>query len=126
RELWKYLAPLGNAGNASRDDPVCRKMSDVGTVEHDAARSWRGQTKDRAHQRRFARTVGAEQTGYTASLDLQRDALQNVGLVIGRIDTVDLEAGGHPAGPRYGSFTWRAAATPRGGASPVLPPYMAR
>src|SRR5262249_62284317 len=101
RELWKYLAPLGNAGNASRDDPVCRKMSDVGTVEHDAARSWRGQTKDRAHQRRFARTVGAEQTGYTASLDLQRDAPQKLGPVISPIETVGFAAGRHPAGHRH-------------------------
>src|SRR5689334_11238803 len=72
-ELGKDLASFRDAGNAGADNPVRRQMRNVGAVKHDTAGAGRGQTEDRSYQRRLARTVGPEQAGNAASVDLQRD-----------------------------------------------------
>ena len=99
-EFGEHLAPLGNASDAGGDDLVRWQLRDVDAVEHDAAGAWRRQPEDRPHQGRLAGAIRAEQAGDAAVLDLERDALQHVGLVIGRKDTLDRERAGHHATPR--------------------------
>ena len=66
RKPGKHLAPLGDAGNASRYDLVGGNARNVGAVENDASGARRRKSENRTDKRGFAGTVRAKKAGDAA------------------------------------------------------------
>ena len=68
-------------------------MRDVVALEDDLAAARRIEADDRIHQRGLADAVAAEQAEDLALLELQRQALQHVGVAVIGMDVLDFENG---------------------------------
>jgi hypothetical protein len=61
RQIGEDLAPLGRLNNAKLHDAMPRQTRDVASIEQDLSGARPQQARQAAHDRRFARPVGANQ-----------------------------------------------------------------
>src|SRR5262249_11902078 len=109
---------LRNIGNAGVRQPVWRQAGDVAPLEPHTAGGGAHQSHDRLERRRLADAVAPEQADDLASADLDRHAMQNVGLAVVGVDVLQRQH--HVL--RYTSCTcglaWISAGMPSASTSP--------
>jgi hypothetical protein len=91
RHCWEQLAPLGHQRQPGRGTTVGRQRTHVEAIEHDAAGSDRVHARQCSKQRRFARTVGADERQRLALLDFQADALHGRQQTVSGLQAFDLQ-----------------------------------
>src|ERR1035437_8597804 len=98
-ERGEDAAPLRDQADAAARYRVRGEPFDRLAGKTDMPRPRRGEADHRTDERRLPHTVAAEQRGDASALGLQRDALQDVAVLVVRVNVVDVEQA-HSLPPR--------------------------
>ncbi len=93
REVGEDLPAFGNETHTAPREPVRRPGFDPLAAEHDLAASGRMQAADRAHQRRLAHAVAAEERDDLARAHLEVDAVQHLAAAVAGMQAAHREQG---------------------------------
>jgi hypothetical protein len=99
-ERWKHATALRHQPHPAANGGERSTSGDVRTLEKDFSTPGRREADDRIDQRGLADTVAAEQADNLALLELQRDALQHIGVAVIGMDVLDVQNDHESAGPQ--------------------------
>src|ERR1700742_2257849 len=97
-ERGEYAAALRHQAQAAAHGLERALLRNLFALEHHSAAARRIEADDRVHQRGLADAIAAEQAEDLPLLELQRQALQHIGVAVIGVDVLDFE-NGHGASP---------------------------
>src|SRR5215470_13711300 len=96
----KHAAALRHETHAAAHGLERSRVRDVDPLEKNAPPAWRSESYNRIHQGRLADAIATEQPENLSLLQLQRHALENVGVAVEGVDVANFQDRHESTGPQ--------------------------